>query len=191
MDLRNASSDQNQEILDRIRNGEMDTLLELYRSGRNTVRAFVTRNSGSTDEADDILQEALVILWQRIRANRFEPLAQPGTFIFATARNLWFRQIARRKKMRALNPDDVQKEDDTLSSLDLLVMAEDAESVQHALALLSEQCRSLLLAFYWEELSMEQIAVRFGYANAQTAKSKKYQCKKNLRELLTRDGNRP
>lgn len=163
----------------------METLLELYRTGRNTVRSFVTRNSGSSDEADDILQESLVILWQRIRANRFEPLAQPGTFLFATARNLWLRQLARRKREMPLGPDDHQKQDDAVSSLDSLILTEESGTLQEAMARLSEQCRFLLLAFYWEELSMEQIAERFGFANAQTAKSKKYQCKKLLKELLT------
>jgi len=185
MDLQTASSERNQEIIDRIRNGEMETLHELYRTGRNTIRAFVTRNSGSSDEADDILQEALVILWQRIRACRFEPLAQPGTFLFATARNLWLRQLARRKREKPLGPDDHEKQDDAVSSLDALILTEETGTLQQAMARLSEQCRSILLAFYWEELSMEQIAQRFGFANPETAKSKKYQCKRLLRELLT------
>jgi len=186
MDHQDHSSGPEEIILNRIRNGEMDALLELYKSSKNMIRAYVTRNSGSADEAEDILQEALVIFWQRVRANRFEPRAQPGTFLFATARNLWFRQLSRRKRERAISPGDFEREDDSISQLDALVRREDSESVQQALTRLSEQCRSLLIAFYWEELSMEEIAARFKFANAQTAKSKKYQCKRILKELLTK-----
>ena len=162
----------------------MEPLLELYRSGRKTVHSFVTRNSGSAADADDILHDALVILWQRARAGRLEPLAQPGTFLYATARNLWLRQLARRKR-ETPDPDLSQHEDEALSSLDALAQSEDAAAVHRALRQLSEQCRALLLAFYWEELSMDEIAKRFGFANASTAKSKKYQCKRLLRELMT------
>ncbi|MGB6649412.1 MAG: sigma-70 family RNA polymerase sigma factor, partial [Bacteroidota bacterium] len=49
---------------------------------------------------------------------------------------------------------------------------------------LGEPCRTLLLLFYWEERSMGEIAVELGFANADTAKSKKYQCKKALEKLL-------
>jgi RNA polymerase sigma factor (sigma-70 family) len=190
MDPQSFNARQDNDILERIRNGEMETLRELYFLGRNTVRAFVTRNSGSADEADDVLQDALVILWQRVRANRFELRAQPGTFLYATARNLWLRRLAQRKRERPVNPEDLERTDDALPALEAMVRSEDAEAVRTALTKLSDQCRSLLLAFYWEELSMEEIAVRFGFANAQTAKSKKYQCKRSLRELLTKGGLR-
>jgi DNA-directed RNA polymerase specialized sigma24 family protein len=36
------------------------------------VTAFVLRNSGTQDDAEDMLQEALVILWERVRSGRFE-----------------------------------------------------------------------------------------------------------------------
>jgi DNA-directed RNA polymerase specialized sigma24 family protein len=56
--------------------------------------------------------------------------------------------------------------------------------VKLALTKLGEPCKTLLILFYWEEASMEQIASRLGFANAETAKSKKYQCKKALQLLL-------
>jgi len=56
--------------------------------------------------------------------------------------------------------------------------------VRDALDRLGEPCRTLLILFYWEEASMEEIASRLGFANAETAKSKKYQCKKALEQIL-------
>ena len=79
--------------------------------------------------------------------------------------------------------DDVA--DGSLSTLDHMIDDERAEAVRSALETLGEPCRTLLLLFYWEELSMEDIARRLGFANAATAKSKKYQCKKSLKDLLT------
>jgi hypothetical protein len=38
--------------------------------------------------------------------------------------------------------------------------------------------------FYWDELSMDQIAAQMSLANADTAKAKKYQCKKELERFL-------
>jgi DNA-directed RNA polymerase specialized sigma24 family protein len=65
-----------------------------------------------------------------------------------------------------------------------MIESEEAQIVRGALEKLGEPCRTLLLLFYWEELSMDEIAGRLGFANAETAKSKKYQCKKELQRLL-------
>jgi DNA-directed RNA polymerase specialized sigma24 family protein len=57
-------------------------------------------------------------------------------------------------------------------------------AVQKAMGQIGNPCRDLLLFFYWEERSMEEIAVKLGFANADTVKSKKYQCKKSLEHLV-------
>jgi DNA-directed RNA polymerase specialized sigma24 family protein len=48
-------------------------------------------------------------------------------------------------------------------------------------------CRDILLLYYWEEQSMEEIALKLGFANADTVKSKKYQCKKMLERLVKKE----
>ena len=57
-------------------------------------------------------------------------------------------------------------------------------AVRSALDRLGDPCRTLLILFYWEEASMEEIARQLGLANAATAKSKKYQCKEQLKRLI-------
>ncbi len=63
-------------ILDLIRRGDEEALVMLYESNRRPVTAFVTRNTGTYDDAEDILQEALMVLWERVRAVRFEHTAK-------------------------------------------------------------------------------------------------------------------
>ncbi len=175
-----ASSDAR--ILDRLRKGDEAALVDLYRENRRSVRALVTRNSGTEDDADDMLQEALVTLWERVRAGRFTYSAKLGTFIYATARNMWLRRLARaRREPSGLDADPPAEEP---SALDRMIDEEEAAIVRSALDELGEPCRKLLLLFYWEEESMESIAVQTGMANADTVKSKKYQCKKALEALI-------
>ena len=175
-----ASSDAR--LLDRIRKGDEEALVELYRENRRPVTALVTRNSGTEDDADDMLQEALVTLWEHVRTGRFRYSARLGTFIYATARNMWLRRLARAKREPSgLDADPPAEE---ASPLDLMIEDEEAEIVRSALERLGEPCKKLLLLFYWEEESMESIAAHTGMANADTVKSKKYQCKKALEALI-------
>jgi RNA polymerase sigma factor (sigma-70 family) len=177
--------DEDARILDGIRTGDEAALVKLYRTNRKSITAFLLRNNGTGDDAEDMLQEALVILWERVRTGRHEYGAKLSTFLFATVRNLWLRRLARkRREIPAKHPPE-EFPDSTLSALDRIIDDEQTDAVHSALDALGEPCRTLLLLFYWEELSMHDIALRLGFANADTAKSKKYQCKKSLKDLLT------
>jgi len=171
-------------ILDSIRRGNEEGLVTLIRACRRQVTSLVLRNNGTLDDAEDVLQDAVVVLWERVRAGRFAYAAKLETFVFATARNLWLRRLARtRREVPGLPPDD-HTADESDSTLDRMVETEEAALVQEALERLGEPCKSLLLLFYWEERTMGEIAAELGFANADTVKSKKYQCKKALEKLL-------
>lgn len=177
--------DEESRLLDGIRRGDEEALVQLYAANRRPVTAFVTRNSGTHDDAEDMLQEALVVLWERVRTGRFEQQARLGTFLFATVRNIWLRRLAQKRRETPSDNPGTDTPDGDPSALDLLIDAEQTEQIRSALERLSEPCRTLLLLFYWDECSMEEIAARLGFANAETAKAKKYQCKKALRQMMT------
>lgn len=53
-----------------------------------------------------------------------------------------------------------------------------------------EPCGSIIRLFYYEELSMDEIAEEIGYKNATTAKAKKSQCMTDLIKRVTDALNR-
>ena len=171
-------------VLDMIRNGDEKALVLLYESNRKMISAFIARNNGTHDDYEDMLQEALVVLWERVRAGRFEYSSKLSTFLFGTVKNIWLRRLAKAKREI---PTDLQSDDQadpTGSVLDTMIENEETAAVRNALEKIGEQCKKLLLLFYWEECSMEEIAGKLGFANAETVKSKKYQCKKSLEKVL-------
>lgn len=171
-------------ILDMIRTGNDEGLVMLYEANRKPIRTYVARNSGTHDDAEDLLQEALIVLWERVRTNRFEYKAQLSTFIYATVKNIWRRRLAR---MRRETPADIEQDTGRIedaSALDIMVESEEANLVHEALDKLGEPCKTLLILYYWEEKTMNEIAEQLKFANADTAKSKKYQCKKELQKFL-------
>jgi RNA polymerase sigma factor (sigma-70 family) len=177
-------------ILKSIREGDEAALAELYSSNWRPISSYILRNNGTVDDAKDMLQEALVVLWERVRSGKFEPAAKLSTFLFATAKYKWMRHLAR--KRREVSPTLGAEEiaDGDPSPLEELVENEQTARVRNALKRLGEPCRTLLLLFYWEERSLEDIADSLGFANANTAKSKKYQCKEALRRLMEEPGER-
>ena len=171
-------------LLDMMKKGDEEALVMLYKANKRMVSSYLLRNSGNENDAQDMLQEAVIVLWERVRSGRFEHSAKLSTFIYATVQNMWRRRLI---KMKREIPSDVN--DDVLNSyvqstLDDLIEEEQSRNIAAALVKMGEPCRTLLILFYWEEKSMEQIAKELKFANADTVKSKKYQCKKALESIL-------
>jgi RNA polymerase sigma factor (sigma-70 family) len=171
-------------LLDAIRNSDEEALVELFHRNRLPITSLVTRNQGSEDDAEDVLQEAMVVLWERVRSGSFEYQAKLSTFIYATAKNIWFRRLARHRRELHATEEALDVATDDASPLEELEEKERVLAVQKAMEQMENPCRDLLLLFYWEDRSMEEIAMKLGFANADTVKSKKYQCKKSLEHLV-------
>lgn len=171
-------------VLKLMRDGDDEALVILYRQNRTMVASYVTRNNGTPDDAEDMLQEVLIVLWEKVRAGKFEYSAKLSTFIYATMKNMWSRRLARRRREIPQTDNDIDPPDESASILEEIVDEERTKLVQLAMGKLGEQCRKILVLFYWDELSMDQIAAEMSLANADTAKAKKYQCKKELESFL-------
>ena len=171
-------------LLDALRNSDEEALAELFRQNRRPITSLVTRNQGSEDDAEDVLQEAVVVLWQRVRSGSFEYQSKLSTFIYATAKNIWFRRLARQRRELPAAEETLDMASSDANPLEEMEENERVMAVQKAMGQIGNPCRDLLLFFYWEERSMEEIAVKLGFANADTVKSKKYQCKKSLEHLV-------
>jgi RNA polymerase sigma factor (sigma-70 family) len=173
-------------ILEQIRNGDEQALVTLFEKNRTPVTAFVVRNSGTRDDAEDLLQEAVIVLWERVRSGRFHYSSALSTFIIATARNKWLRLLARKRKELPMMPDGNEFASEDVSSLDIVIEEEEALKLREALEKLGDPCKTILLLYYYDQCSMQEIAQRMGFANADTVKSKKYQCKKALEKAFMR-----
>lgn len=171
------------EILRRIKENDRTILGELFISNERAISAYIKSNGGGTSDAQDLLQEAIIVLWQNVNAGRFELSAKISTYLFAIAKNKWMAESRRRQKYDT-NVFSLEEKAAEGNSLNALIDDEAKNAVNEALEQLELPCKELLLLFYFEERSMVDIAEILNFANSDVAKAKKYQCKKALEKLL-------
>lgn len=176
------------ETIQRIKENDRTILGELFVANEKMIKKHILANNGNIADAQDILQEAIIALWQNVNAGRFELNAKINTYLFAIAKNKWLAELRKRSKQNT-DPitDDIQIENN--DALQTLIKSEDSLRVANALDQLGFPCKDLLLLFYFEERNMTDIAKILGFANSDVAKAKKYQCKKSLEKLLTQNMN--
>lgn len=170
-------------IIGRIRANDRQVLGELFIKYEKLIVHHIQSHGGSRDDGEDILQESIIVLWQQVVSGQFELTSRLSTYLLAIAKNKWLAELRRRRRLvNENNADDLS--DDKPSALEELVDDEYARRLHEAMEHIQPLCRQILLLFYFEERSMEEIAQLLHFANTNVAKSKKYQCKKALQEIL-------
>lgn|GEM_PF-2738436 len=94
------------------------------------------------------------------------------------------RQKANRDRIARALPGEPAAPDDLEAALE----AERNAVLLGLLDKLGEGCCEVLLGFYYEKKSMQELAGEMGYASEAVAKNKKANCLKTLREMVL--GNR-
>ncbi len=171
------------EIINRVQANDRTVLGELFIRYKKMVFSYIQTNGGSEQDGEDMLQEAIIVFWQKVCSGSFELTSKIGTFLLAVVKNKWYAEIRKRNKFTYTEiSDDVIDEKDT--QLDIVISEEKKHSVRKALEAIDPGCKQLLLYFYFEQRNMEEITKIMKFANSNVTKSKKYQCKKTLESIL-------
>lgn len=157
----------------------------IYRQSFGPIQSFVIKNNGFSDDARDVFQEAMVILFENAQSESFELTCRIRTYLYSICRRLWLKKIEREKRFYTGSFDTL---DEIVPVEDDLEMHEkkdaDLQLMDEALGKIGEPCKSLLEAFYIQKKSMPEIAESFGYTNADNAKTQKYKCLMRLKKLF-------
>jgi RNA polymerase sigma factor (sigma-70 family) len=174
-----------EEFMDGLRSGNSMILNALYKKYYNLVLKFIVNNSGTPESAQDIYQEAIIVLYENARKPGFELHCQIQTYIYSVAKRLWLKHLKKHGKLFLLKEDESEEITDVTSDVNEYLEKEaEIEKVNESLALLGEPCTTLIRDFYVYRLSMEEIADKFGYTNADNAKNQKYKCLQRLKKYF-------
>ena len=172
------------DLLEGLARNDRKAVETIYRDNYNMVQSLIINNNGSADEAKDIFQEAMIVLYEKVRAGNFELSCLIKTYVYSVSRRLWLKRL---QQINRYQPDldgtaetvDVEEELEAHERLN-----EEFGLMEKGLASLGEPCKSLLEAYYLQKRSMNEIAVAFGYTNADNAKTQKYKCLMRLKKIF-------
>jgi RNA polymerase sigma factor (sigma-70 family) len=164
------------EVLNKISIGDESALEYLYKKYYRMMTNMVIKNNGSEQEAKDVYQDALVVFWQKTISGNLVLTSKISTYLYSICQNLWRKELERKSRL-------VSDEKDTPhhSSYE---QEEKAKIIHDIINQMGDTCRKILSYHYFDGLSMTDIAEKLGYANTDTAKTKKYKCKQKLYQLV-------
>lgn len=179
----------NSKIIIQLQTGNQERAFTRLYKFYPKVEKHISINSGSKDEALDIFQEALIILFKKVQNLPADSPINIDGFLLNSCKLLWNNEL-RKKKVRKNTGDEglenMEYSDDIEAQIEKEVKL---KSIDEILKKLGEKCKNILEAFYYKSFSMTEIAKRFGYKTVQSAKTKKYRCMEHARKLATIGGN--
>ena len=160
----------------------------LYRQHFAGFCRYIEQNRGSRQDAEDIFQEVLVSFIELVQQEKFRGESSVKTFLFALNRYSWLNELKRRNRAgnREINYENA-KEDIEPGVADIISGRESRQQVMELVDRLGDMCKKILLAFYYENLSMKEILMQSNYESEQVVRNKKYKCLKQLEQWLTED----
>lgn len=177
------------EIVLGILNGSSDILERLYKSYFPMILQLILMNNGNEDDAKDIFQETVIVLYNKVQSGNFELSSKLKTFIYSISRRLWLKKLSYNSR----NAGNVEDFENVIPVEQDIEQHEEKDRLftlmESSLALLGEPCKTIIEDFYMKNRSMQEICEKFGYTNAENAKNQKYKCLQRLKKMFF-SGNR-
>ncbi|HSQ43947.1 MAG TPA: sigma-70 family RNA polymerase sigma factor [Ginsengibacter sp.] len=171
-------------LLEGLAANETNAIEKIYRENYSTIQAFIVKNNGYPEDARDIFQEAMIVLFEKAKMKSFVLSCQIKTYLYSVCRRLWLKKLQQKNQYYPA----VELLDETVQVEEEIDVHEklnnDFNLMEQALLKIGEPCKSILEAYYIEKKSMPEIAAMFGYTNADNAKTQKYKCLMRLKKLF-------
>lgn len=168
-------------LIEGIRKGDDKSVNYLYNSFFDTIKTYVLRNTGTEDDAYDIFQDAMMVLFKKIQQNHLGESTDVKGYLFGVSRNLWHEQLRKNRKNIDIDKEIIE-EFDPSKLLDTPL----EQIVQRSFLKLKPECREILNMVVGGS-SYRDIAEKMKYKSEDYARRKKYLCKEALIKIIKDD----
>jgi DNA-directed RNA polymerase specialized sigma24 family protein len=172
------SSGQN-DVVDAIRREDRIALLNIYKTYFPQVRHHIISNSGNINDAEDIFQDALVLIYLKIRNNELVLHSTFGTYLIGVVKFLWHKELERKRKYFKVPLDSMESFPGDENLFEDYIKLERRKLIMEHYYLLHEECRKIL-DLYIKETPISRITTLMGYTSEQYTKNRRTVCKERL-----------
>ena len=160
----------------------------IYQEYFPMIKYLITNNNGNEEDAEDVFQDGLVVVFKKIRARELVLTCSFRTYLYSVCRNLWLTKLKKRNRYVSEFSDyeDFEQIAYTKNQQQDEAEQEKFGLYQKHFYTLGEDCKKVLLLFM-KKMPLKQIASEMGYKTENYAKTRKYLCKEELKRRIIND----
>lgn len=173
-------------ILEGLKTSDSNVLEYVYKKYFPIVRFFVIKNSGTDEDAKDVFQEAIILIFKRLKDGTLDLTCAFKTYLYSVCRILWLRQLEKKKVRNEVVTDNqvfVQLDDEIEGQAE---QQEQFRIYQKHFQLLHKDCQEILQLFL-KKVPLKEIAQKMNIKSDKYLKKRKYDCKETLIKRIQND----
>ncbi|WP_020529993.1 RNA polymerase sigma factor [Flexithrix dorotheae] len=158
---------------------------QLYKDNFDSLAGHILRNGGSPEDAEDVFQEVMVVFVNMVRTGKFRGESKIKTCLYSICKFRW--KDLKNKQFSVSNREEKYHEQNFQKTTRFDREFEEKEKKENLLQIfgqLGEKCKQILVAFYYEDLTLKELAEKLEYKNVQVVSNQKGKCMKSLISLL-------
>ncbi len=169
------------ELLEGMIKADPQVLKLIYAENFPSIRQYVLLNRGNEDDAKDIFQDSMILLYRKIKEPEFTLTSSLGTFLYSICRFVWLKELSSRKVHAILEDEDKNERliSDEKGIIELLERNERLGLYREKFEELSDDCKRVLKMFL-NKIPIKDITLAMGYSSDQHTKNRRFRCKKSL-----------
>lgn len=166
-------------------NNDDKVLRAIYKNFYERIRTFIIKNNGTSDDAKDVFQDALMVIYQKSQSPDFELSSSFYTYLYSICKLTWYAKRRKKSHQTVTILDETTLMDSDDIEQDLLNREMD-KIYRDNFVQLNAFCQQLFrLVFLGKK--MEEIAETLILKNKHTARNRKYRCSQELIQLMKKD----
>lgn len=174
-------------IVQGIKFRDSSVISYIYKDYYPTIKYLISTNSGSESDAEDVFQDALIILYKKIIEENLILTSSFKTFLYSICRNLWLQRLDKKVfSNEFLELENISAIQETIYSEFSDTEDEKFKLYQVHFLNLSEDCQKVLRLFM-NKVALKEIAEIMGFKTEKYAKTRKFMCKEKLRIAILND----
>ena len=170
-------------LIEQIQSGDQKALVKIYAEYKIEFLAYSSRFSISDEDAVDIYQDSMIVLYENILSGKLSSLTSSvKTYLFAIGKYKIYNTL--KVKVTPVDFEDYEfliAEDD---NEEFLLREKNIEQLQKAYHQLGKTCKEVIKLFYYENLTIEEIKDRLAYTSKDVVKTQKSRCIKQIKDIL-------
>ncbi len=172
-------------LLEGIKSSDSEVLQYIYRKFFPVIRLFVINNSGTEEDAKDVFQESLILIFNKIKRGTLELNCAFKTYLYSVCRIQWMKTLEKRNQHAEVEDNQVFVQLGE-SIEDQLEEQERYRLYQKHFKMLKKECQEILTLFL-QKVPMKEIAKKMNVSSEKYLKKKKFECKENLVKRIQND----
>jgi RNA polymerase sigma factor (sigma-70 family) len=158
----------------------------LYRKYGKMISGHVLKNSGSEEDAREMIQIVMLEFWNAICEERYQEQGKMDQYIYQLAANNWRYELRRRRNRPQSTIDQslllsiTDESDEYIAAA--VVKDQYLNAIHQALDQLEGTCREIIQLYHLKEVNLQEVAERLKY-DYNNLRKRIFDCRKKLKNL--------